>query len=100
MTGGEELRNVYLSLGGQDIRRYMRQLLEALAYIHERDIMHRDVKPQNVSWGGGEALQLGPELGTCVFHSFSFMKHWILKFFYFFMKHWILKFSVSDFDLG
>lgn len=30
------------------VRKYSRQLLEAVAYIHSRDVMHRDIKPQNI----------------------------------------------------
>ena len=30
------------------IRRWMRQLIEALMYIHSKSAMHRDIKPNNI----------------------------------------------------
>jgi len=32
----------------QDVQGFMQQLLEALSYIHERNIAHLDIKPQNI----------------------------------------------------
>ncbi|KAM0683173.1 glycogen synthase kinase 3 [Mitosporidium daphniae] len=32
----------------EDLRIYMFQLIRALAYLHSRDICHRDIKPQNL----------------------------------------------------
>ncbi|KAJ1470843.1 kinase-like domain-containing protein, partial [Baffinella frigidus] len=31
-----------------DVRRWVRQLIEALEYIHGRKVYHRDIKPENV----------------------------------------------------
>ena len=32
----------------KEIQQIMRNLLEALAYMHSRGIMHRDLKPENI----------------------------------------------------
>eukprot|EP00928_Gymnodinium_smaydae_P000078 TRINITY_DN10033_c0_g1_i2.p1 TRINITY_DN10033_c0_g1~~TRINITY_DN10033_c0_g1_i2.p1 ORF type:complete len:644 (+),score=126.60 TRINITY_DN10033_c0_g1_i2:86-2017(+) len=42
--------------GGEDASRYVvRQLLEGMGYMHEHEVVHRDLKPQNIlitkSWG-------------------------------------------------
>lgn len=35
----------------------MRQILQALAYIHQRDMIHRDLKPQNILLNSVENLE-------------------------------------------
>ena len=42
----------------QDAIEYTRQACEALQYVHDQRIVHRDVKPQNMIWGEGEGIVL------------------------------------------
>uniref|UniRef100_A0A0B7B1M1 phosphorylase kinase n=1 Tax=Arion vulgaris TaxID=1028688 RepID=A0A0B7B1M1_9EUPU len=37
-----------VSLSEKRTRIFMRQLVEAVAYIHDKDIVHRDLKPENI----------------------------------------------------
>lgn len=32
----------------KDVRKYARQILHALVYLHQKKIMHLDLKPQNI----------------------------------------------------
>ena len=36
--------------------RYAREVAEALSYAHEHDVVHRDIKPDNILLSGGHAL--------------------------------------------
>jgi serine/threonine protein kinase len=48
---GENLSNLIERKGGLDlcvVRSYTRQLTKALAYLHNRNVVHRDMKPENV----------------------------------------------------
>ena len=38
----------------EKIRMYARQILQAMLYLHEKRIMHRDLKPQNILLEGDE----------------------------------------------
>eukprot|EP01031_Cornospumella_fuschlensis_P027699 gene27699-33456_t len=42
-----DTNEVYESLTPEEVKFYMRQLLEALAYTHKMEIIHRDLKPHN-----------------------------------------------------
>ena len=56
---GQSLRE-RLQHGGQlpinDAVRVLREVVDALAYAHEHDIVHRDIKPDNVMLSGRHAL--------------------------------------------
>jgi casein kinase II subunit alpha len=48
-----DFKTLYPSLCDADIRYYLYELLKAVAFSHSRGIMHRDIKPHNVSgWDG------------------------------------------------
>ena len=42
-----------------DVAAWMVQLLLALKYLHERKVLHRDIKPQNVFLTGKNMVKLG-----------------------------------------
>lgn len=43
----DDFRDYFLDLSNDEIKMYMKTLLEAMSYIHTRWIIHRDVKPSN-----------------------------------------------------
>ncbi|KAJ1565745.1 Casein kinase II subunit alpha', partial [Cladochytrium tenue] len=46
--GNVNWREYYPTLTYDDVKHYMRQLFEGLAYAHSKGIIHRDLKPQNI----------------------------------------------------
>jgi tetratricopeptide (TPR) repeat protein len=62
MSGGDLAAKLRRSGGTLEIREaigYVRELLEALAALHERGIVHRDLKPSNVWIGEHGSSKLG-----------------------------------------
>ncbi|RUS77055.1 hypothetical protein EGW08_015192, partial [Elysia chlorotica] len=57
-----ERRGLYFP--NEIIMKWFSQLLSALAYIHKRGILHRDIKPQNLFVDGKYTLKLG-DFGIC-----------------------------------
>jgi len=43
-----DFKVLYPTLGDEDIRYYIREVIKALDFCHSRGIMHRDVKPHNI----------------------------------------------------
>ena len=47
-TNGKTLKNHLLNFTEPEIRKYMYQLLAALAEVHKVGVMHRDIKGDNI----------------------------------------------------
>lgn len=78
-------KHVYGRFGPDEVKYYMRKLLEGLDYAHSKGIIHRDLKPQNIGvnekkgtlkildWGLAEfyfpGKKLNPYAGTKAFMS-------------------------------
>ncbi|KAM6945408.1 striated muscle preferentially expressed protein kinase-like [Aplochiton taeniatus] len=54
-----------------EVRSSMRQVLEAVSYLHQRDIVHLDIKPENVLLAGGG----GDQVRLCDFGSAVILDH-------------------------
>ena len=56
------LNSGYLS--EMDIKKILKQLLEAVSYIHSKDISHRDIKPENILLDSDLVVKLA-DFGLC-----------------------------------
>jgi len=48
-----------VSISREEIRMYMRQILECAKYLHENKVMHRDFKPSNILVSKNGILKCG-----------------------------------------
>jgi len=107
------------NLSEQTSRRYFSQILSAIHYMHENNIIHRDIKPQNVLINAGDVCKIAdlgfcrtvtshdslietfcgtpsfaaPELFKDEFYLGQFVDIWALGVTLFFMAHGILPFT-------
>ena len=58
-----EMRSSFLSI--KRIKAYMRDILSGLAYLHQRGIVHCDLKPENLFIAADGTLKIG-DLGSCI----------------------------------
>ena len=58
----------YISASGylpeREVQKFLRQLLQALSYIHKRKIAHRDIKPENILLDNNLNIKLA-DFGIC-----------------------------------
>lgn len=73
MSGGSlldkmiEKRNIF---NEADVRDLMRQVLSGLAYIHAKNVVHRDLKPDNILLHGKAPYQVRiADFGMSIFHN-------------------------------
>jgi serine/threonine protein kinase len=55
----EAIRNGHGPLETEHVRRFMLELVDAVAFIHSRGIYHRDIKPENIFLSQSGAMKLG-----------------------------------------
>lgn len=55
----EAIRAGHGPLETEHVRRFMMELVDAVAYIHSKGIYHRDIKPENIFLGKDGAMKLG-----------------------------------------
>lgn len=52
------VRDKATPLSAADVKSYMQMLLQALAFVHEQQVVHRDVKPDNMLIGSNMVMKL------------------------------------------
>ncbi|KAL0931618.1 serine threonine protein [Colletotrichum truncatum] len=55
----EAIRNGHGPLETEHVRQFMLQLVDAVAYIHNKGVYHRDIKPENIFLTKSGAMKLG-----------------------------------------
>lgn len=55
----EAIRNRCGPLETEHVRRFMIELVDAVAYIHSKGVFHRDIKPENIFLSQSGAMKLG-----------------------------------------
>ena len=67
----EDFRDFYHELSPNEIKSYLRNLLEALCALHRQGIIHRDLKPSNFLYnrenGTGVLVDFGLAQVSCLF---------------------------------
>ncbi|MCK6524633.1 serine/threonine protein kinase, partial [Myxococcota bacterium] len=61
VTAGS-LQTYAARLGWEDLRGLLLGVLDALAHLHARGMLHRNIKPANVLWGAPRDARPGPKL--------------------------------------
>jgi hypothetical protein len=61
VTAGS-LQTYAARLGWEDLRGLLLGVLDALAHLHARKLLHRNIKPANVLWGAPRDARPGPKL--------------------------------------
>ncbi|KAL7626728.1 cAMP-dependent protein kinase catalytic subunit [Parahypoxylon ruwenzoriense] len=67
----EAIRTGYGPLETEHVRRFMLELVDAVSYMHSKDIYHRDIKPENIFLNESGSMKLG-DFGLATTDRWSF----------------------------